>query len=160
MKKNIYILALGAALSILSSCNKKDNASSCDVRVEQVSANNAEILKNLIDEHHPNAVYHTDGFYYEIVAEGTGKQPNACSPVTVNYQGTLTNGTVFDKSNNIQFGLNDLISGWRVGLPLIKSGGIIILYLPPELAYGANGVSNLIPGNAITIFNIELLQVN
>jgi len=158
MKKNIYVLIFGAALTFFNSCQKADKNESCDVRTETISASNSELLKVYMENEHPEAAYHADGFYYEIVAAGTGKSPNACSEVVVNYQGSLTNGTIFDKSTNQQFGLNSLILGWRLGMPLIKPGGIIILYLPPELAYGSTGVHNLIPGNAITIFNIELLE--
>lgn len=107
------------------------------------------------------------GFFYKIVSAGTGTAPTLTSKVTLFYKGYLTNGIVFDKTgtsanyesgNPITFTLNQLIPGWQVGLPLIKPGGKIILYLPASLGYGAYGQGS-IPGNAALIFEITLVSV-
>jgi len=107
------------------------------------------------------------GFYYKIVSAGTGTAPTLTSKVTLFYKGYLTNGKVFDQTgtaanyesgNPITFTLNQLISGWQVGLPLIKPGGKIILYLPASLGYGPYGQGD-IPGNAALIFEITLVSV-
>jgi FKBP-type peptidyl-prolyl cis-trans isomerase FkpA len=96
-----------------------------------------------------------------VTSAGADVTPGICSYVTVNYKGTLTNGTVFDstKTNNpASFTLISLIEGWKQGIPLIKKGGKIRLFLPPTLGYGASAVGG-IPGNSILIFDIELLSV-
>ena len=107
------------------------------------------------------------GFYYKILSAGTGTAPTLTSKVTLFYKGYLTNGNVFDQTgtasnyesgNPVTFTLNQLISGWQVGLPLIKPGGKIILYLPAALGYGPYGQGS-IPGNAALIFEITLVSV-
>ncbi len=70
----------------------------------------------------------------------------------------FTNGNVFDKSTApVAYSLLNLITGWKNGLPLIKKGGKIKLYIPPALGYGQNQYQS-IPGNSILIFDIDLLD--
>lgn len=100
------------------------------------------------------------GFYYQILTPGTGATPAPTSKVTVFYKGTLTNGSVFDQTsaNPVTFGLSQLILGWQYGIPLVKAGGRIMLYLPPSLGYGAQAVGS-IPANSVLIFDITLQGV-
>ena len=100
------------------------------------------------------------GFYYKIVTPGTGATPVATSRVSVLYAGKLTDGTVFDQSGptSVTFTLNQLILGWQYGLPLIKAGGRILLYLPPQLGYGSQGAGS-IPPNSNLVFDITLEAV-
>ncbi|MEO8205978.1 MAG: FKBP-type peptidyl-prolyl cis-trans isomerase [Chthoniobacterales bacterium] len=102
------------------------------------------------------------GLEYKIVTEGTGKRPAESDVVTVNYRGTLLNGTEFDSSYKhnkpISFPLNRVIAGWTQGIPLIKEGGKIILYIPSNLAYGSNGMGPIGPDETL-IFEVELLKV-
>ena len=103
---------------------------------------------------------HRRGFYYQIMTPGTGATPTVSSTVTVFYKGSLTNGLVFDSTstNPATFGLWQVIEGWQYGIPLIKSGGRIMLYLPPYLAYGDRPVGT-IPPNSILIFDVTLQGV-
>ena len=74
----------------------------------------------------------------------------------------FTNGNIFDQTeaNPATFLLGNLILGWKLGLPLIKPGGSIILYLPPSLAYGDNpDPRSGIPPNSVLIFEIKLVSV-
>jgi FKBP-type peptidyl-prolyl cis-trans isomerase FkpA len=89
---------------------------------------------------------------------GTGKQPTACSAVDVNYKGSLTNGTEFDHGDNYQTYLGQVIQGWANGIPLIKAGGSIHLYIPPSLGYGSQPYGP-IPANSILIFDVTLNAV-
>ena len=107
------------------------------------------------------------GFSYKIVSAGAGTAPTLNSKVTIFYKGYLTNGNVFDQTgtvanyeagNPVEYELKRLISGWQLGLPLIKPGGKIILYLPASLGYGPYGQGS-IPGNAALIFEITLVSV-
>lgn len=104
------------------------------------------------------------GLVYEVVKEGTGKQPKATDTVEVHYHGTLTNGTVFDSSvvrkQKIKFPLNRVIKGWTEGLQLMKEGGKIKFVIPSNLAYGNAGSPPKIPGGATLIFEVELFKVN
>jgi FKBP-type peptidyl-prolyl cis-trans isomerase FkpA len=117
-------------------------------------------LQAYVAANHPAATLHSGGFYYEIVAAGTGTvTPELCSYVNVKYAGYLTNGTKFDENTTgTTFKLGQLIVGWQRGLPLIRAGGSINLYLPPSLGYGSSTVGS-IPANSILVFNIQLLDV-
>jgi FKBP-type peptidyl-prolyl cis-trans isomerase FkpA len=138
------------------SCNQDDI---CQPVNDKAPDSEIAALQSYIESNSITAVKDSRGFYYNIVVPGSGKSPNICSTVTVNYKGKLTNGTQFDANNGVSFGLSQLIKGWKQGIPLIKPGGKIMLYLPPSLAYGSTG-SGSIPPNAILVFEIDLLAVN
>ena len=102
------------------------------------------------------------GLQYKILAEGSGKLPKATDSVTVNYRGTLVDGTEFDSSYTrgqpATFQVGKVIPGWTEGLQLMKEGSKWQLVIPPQLAYGARG-SGRIPPNSTLIFEVELLAV-
>ena len=108
------------------------------------------------------AVQTASGLVYQELSPGTGAQPKATDTVTVHYTGTLVDGTVFDSSiprgKPTSFPLNRVIDGWTEGIPMMRVGGKARLVIPPDLAYGAKGMSG-IPPNAILVFEIELLAV-
>lgn len=99
------------------------------------------------------------GLQYEILEAGTGKTPGPTDQVTVNYRGTLINGNEFDSSYKrgqpATFRLNGVIKGWAEGLQLIREGGKIRLFIPPELAYGERGPL----AHRTLVFDVELLSV-
>ena len=105
------------------------------------------------------------GLQYEIVTEGSGEKPSPESQVTVHYHGTLPDGTVFDSSVSrgepATFGVNQVIKGWTEALQLMPAGSKWKLYIPENLAYGANPH----PGGPIKpymalIFDVELISIN
>lgn len=103
------------------------------------------------------------GLQVEHLRQGEGESPAGRDTVVVHYEGTRVDGGVFDSSyareNPATFPLNQVIRGWREGLALMQEGGEAILYLPPELAYGATSPSPDIPANSTLIFRVELLDV-
>ena len=103
------------------------------------------------------------GLQYKVVKAGTGKQPKADDTVTVNYRGTLINGTQFDSSYDrgqpATFPLNGIIPGWQEALQMMKEGGKWQIYVPAKLAYGGRGAGNDIGPNETLIFDVELLEV-
>lgn len=103
------------------------------------------------------------GLQYEVVKEGTGATPTATSQVTVHYTGALTDGTVFDSSvergEPASFQVNGVIPGWTEALQLMKTGAKWKLYIPSDLAYGAQGIPGTIPPNSVLVFDVELLGV-
>ena len=104
------------------------------------------------------------GMQYEILNEGTGKTPTRTDNVTTHYKGTLIDGTVFDSSYErgqpATFPVNGVIAGWTQALMMMKEGAKWRLYIPSELAYGAQGAGADIGPNATLIFDVELLKVN
>ncbi|MFT3678965.1 MAG: FKBP-type peptidyl-prolyl cis-trans isomerase [Ferruginibacter sp.] len=159
MTKNLFYIFAIAVLFV--SCGKTPEQYKCTFTAPTTVAPTAEVtaLQNYINSKGLAGVVTSNaaGFYYKIDAEGTGGRPDVCSNVTITYSGKLTDDTEFD-SGSTTFLLGQLIKGWQLGLPLIKKGGKITLYLPPSLGYGSSG-SGPIPPNAILIFTIELLDV-
>ena len=102
------------------------------------------------------------GLQYKVIKDGTGAQPKATDTVTVNYRGTLINGTEFDSSYKrgqpATFPLNGVIKGWTEGLQLMKVGSKYQFFLPPNLAYGERAVGPDIAPNSTLIFEVELLD--
>ena len=102
------------------------------------------------------------GLQYEVLTEGTGAKPTANDTVTVNYVGTLIDGTEFDNSYKrgqpISFGVSGVIRGWTEALQLMSEGAKYKLYIPYQLGYGANEVGTIPAGSAL-VFEVELLKV-
>jgi FKBP-type peptidyl-prolyl cis-trans isomerase FkpA len=151
---------------VLSSCIKQRDGG-CGYTEQNIVAPAAEVsaLEGWISANVPTAIKHSSGLFYIINNAGTGATPNVCSGVTVKYTGTLLNGSQFDQSTTgVSFVLGQLIQGWQKGIPLIKSGGSITLYIPPSLGYGAqeqrdrNGNIS-IPANSNLKFIIDLTAV-
>ena len=103
------------------------------------------------------------GLQYEVVKEGTGRQPKASDTVRCHYEGTLIDGTVFDSSYRrnqpAEFGLRQVIAGWTEGVQLMKEGAVYKFYIPYNLAYGERGAGADIPPYAALIFTVELINV-
>jgi FKBP-type peptidyl-prolyl cis-trans isomerase FklB len=103
------------------------------------------------------------GLQYKVLTPGTGKSPKATDSVTVNYRGTLIDGTEFDSSYKrgqpATFPVNGVIPGWTEALQLMKEGAKWQLVLPPNIAYGERGAGQ-IPPSSVLIFEVELISVN
>ncbi len=105
------------------------------------------------------------GLIISDIVKGEGDEAIAGQTVTVNYTGTLEDGTQFDTSIgrapfSFPLGAGRVIKGWDEGVAGMKVGGKRILTIPPELGYGSRGAGNVIPANATLIFEVELLKVN
>ncbi|MFV0605736.1 MAG: FKBP-type peptidyl-prolyl cis-trans isomerase [Niabella sp.] len=103
------------------------------------------------------------GLQYEILKEGSGEKPGENDSVTVNYKGTLLDGTEFDNSYErgepLTIELGNVIKGWIEGVQLMSNGSKYKFYIPYELGYGLRGAPPTIPGGSTLIFEIELLDV-
>jgi FKBP-type peptidyl-prolyl cis-trans isomerase FklB len=103
------------------------------------------------------------GLQYKVITEGKGKTPLATDTVTVNYRGTLIDGTEFDSSYKrgqpATFPVNGVIKGWTEALQLMKEGSKWQLFIPSSLAYGERGAGGQIGPNATLIFEVELIKV-
>jgi FKBP-type peptidyl-prolyl cis-trans isomerase FkpA len=146
---------------VLAACTKPAD-DTCTLTESAIVVPAAELtnLQAWVAANRPAAILHPGGFYYEINAAGAGTvTPAACSNVTVKYTGYLTNGYKFDENTvGVNFTLGRLIVGWQRGVPLIKPGGSINLYLPPSLGYGSQAAGS-IPANSILLFTVQLVAV-
>lgn len=103
------------------------------------------------------------GLQYTVLREGEGRKPAATDSVKCHYEGTLTNGTVFDSSYRrgepATFPLNGVIAGWTEGVQLMAEGAKYRFFIPYNLAYGERGAGQSIPPYAALIFDVELIEV-
>lgn len=102
------------------------------------------------------------GLQYKIVKEGNGEKPKATDVVKVHYHGTLIDGTVFDSSVERKdpaiFNVSGVIKGWTEALQLMPVGSKWTLYIPSDLAYGAQERGKMPPFSTL-IFDVELLEI-
>ncbi|CAN5286649.1 FKBP-type peptidyl-prolyl cis-trans isomerase [soil metagenome] len=147
------ILALGVALT-LSACGPSQK------QTRSLEAANAFMAANAKQA---GVVTLPDGLQYKVVRSGPpeGARPAPIDEVTVNYEGKLLDGTVFDSSyarNQPEtFLLRGLVPAWQEALVLMRPGDEWTLYVPPSLGYGAED-KGPIQGNSVMIFRIELLS--
>ena len=103
------------------------------------------------------------GLQYIVIEEGTGARPSADSRVKVHYTGTLIDGTKFDSSYDrgqpAEFPLGGVIPAWTEALQLMKVGGKMKIFAPPDIAYRDRGAPPVIGPNATLIFEIELVEI-
>ena len=131
-------------------------------------------LKTYFASHHINPVKTSSGLYYTVKEEGKGEKPLGGDSVTMNYTGTLVDGTKFDSNTDTAFhhvqpfqfvlGRGAVIKGWDEGVALLKTGSKATLYIPSPMAYGQQarpgGGANPkgIPANSILLFDVELVS--
>lgn len=144
--RSTFIILLIASLFLFSGCNKDEFAD----------------IQDYIDDKGLTGFTSTpEGLFIKMDNPGTQQRPNLGSIVKVHYKGTLTNGDKFDSSydrgNPIDIALTNTIQGWQIGIPKFGVGGKGTLIIPPSLGYGKSG-SGSIPGDAIIIFEIELIN--
>jgi len=103
------------------------------------------------------------GLQYKILQEGTGPKPTAADTVTVNYRGTLLDGTEFDSSfkrdQPASFPVGGIIKGWTEALLLMPVGSKWQLFIPADLAYGPRQAGPTIGPNSTLVFEVELLSI-
>ena len=149
------VLMIGLAALSLGACQSQSPDQSAAAK--QFLATNAT---------QPGVQVLPSGLQYKVVRQGpaTGLRPQLGDEVKVNYEGKLTNGTIFDSSyargQPAALPLDRLVKGWQEALQLMRPGDEWILYVPPELGYGSQGAGGgEIPGGAALIFRIELIDV-
>ena len=167
MKKVFTGAGVFIALILFAGCLKNsddtDQPQQCtyDSCAVKAPATEIQAVQQYLTDSSLTATQHCSGLFYRIETEGTGDRPTPCSYITVKYNGKLTNGTVFDKSADgatYSNYLANLIRGWINGIPYLKKGGKIHLYIPPSLGYGAQPTGS-IPANSVLIFEVELVDV-
>jgi FKBP-type peptidyl-prolyl cis-trans isomerase FkpA len=103
------------------------------------------------------------GLQYEVLTQGTGPRPSATDQVSVNYRGTLVDGTEFDSSYErgepVTFPINQVIAGWTEALQLMPVGSKYRFVIPSNLAYGERGSGPVIGPNSTLTFEVELMAI-
>ncbi len=109
----------------------------------------------------------SSGLYLRDLEDGTGDPTVAGDVMVVHYSGWINDGTLFDSSHNagrepftLVAGSGGVIAGWQEGLVGMRVEGLRQLVIPPQLAYGVQSPSPLIPAGSVLIFEVELLEVN
>ncbi len=134
----------GGVLSFVADVNRKNG---------QIFLNNNRIQ--------PGVVTLQDGLQYKVITQGTGARPTATSNVTVNYVLSDINGTELQSNPAFTASLNsNLIRGFVEALLLMPVGSEWKVFIPSELAYGANGSSPLVGPNQVIVYDLKLLSIN
>ena len=135
-------------------------------KVEALSAKNALSSKEFLEKNkkEKGVKVTPSGLEYKVVQSGSGARPSKSDHVTVDYEGRLINGKVFDSSYKrgkpADFPVNAVIPGWTEALQMMSEGSVWELYIPPELAYGKNGAPGTIGPNQALIFKVHLIKIN
>lgn len=165
-KKTTYILVFIGILTIVGGFYIFKSKKSVDNQPYSYSVTSATITPAAEPTSSGSAIVKTmDGLKIEDERVGTGAEAVTGKSITVNYSGTLTDGTKFDSSYDrgtpftFTLGVGEVIQGWDQGFAGMKVGGKRKLTIPSELGYGANGAGSAIPPNATLIFDVELLKV-
>jgi FKBP-type peptidyl-prolyl cis-trans isomerase FklB len=166
-------LRLMTTLALLAICVSANAAAAADVDISPETVN--AISQPPLDKHQiagqafleanktkPGVVTLPDGLQYKIIKEGAGAHPDESDVVTVEYEGKLIDGTVFDSSathgGTVDFPLGQVIAGWVEALKLMKAGGTWEIYIPSDLAYGPSGSPPAIGPNETLVFKVTLVS--
>ena len=133
---------------------------------KKMNAANIEAGKKFLEENkkREGVVTLPSGLQYEVITEGNvGRYAKATDQVQCHYEGTLIDGTLFDSSikrgQPATFGVNQVIPGWVEALQLMPEGAKWKLYIPSDLAYGAQGAGEMIPPHSTLVFEVELQKI-
>jgi len=152
---NDYVMKAQAAEEEAAAIAAEEEAKTNETAI----AGRAFLAENAAKE---GVVTTASGLQYKVLKEGTGAKPTIEDRVKVHYHGTLIDGTVFDSSvergEPLDLSVNGVIPGWSEALQLMSVGSKYTLYIPYELAYGANGAGTIPPYSAL-IFDVELLGI-
>lgn len=131
---------------------------------KDVAAKRADDAKRFLADNkkRPGVKTTASGLQYKILKPGKGVRPKADDVVSVNYRASFVNGTQFETNGDKPFTtpLNQVIPGWQEALQLMDVGAKWQLFIPPDLAYGAEGSAPAIGPNTTLIFEIELVEIS
>lgn len=160
MKKLFYLVAL--VLVATAGCKKDEECPQESTASAPASERN--IIRDYLTANGLTATEHSSGIFIAIQDSGTGAKPDICNRVVVHYNGMfMQSGNSFDAGSNVSFLLSEVISGWQKGMQVLKTGGRMMLYVPPTMGYGANDYPSSsnprIPGNSYLKFDVQLVSV-
>jgi len=147
MKNSVLFLLLLAL--VVGACKKEEE------KDDQATIDD-KIITDYLSSHSLSATKHESGMYYIIHKEGSGDHPTLSNKVVVDYKGYYPNDVVFDERVS-EFWMSGVITGFQIGVGMLRPGGSGTFYLPSALAYGETGKGS-IPPNAVLIFDVELVE--
>lgn len=165
--KKLPILFLAATIAF-AACKKETAKCIYSSPTAVAPVAEADSIQRYLTANGLSATRDASGIFYNVSPVGAGATPEVCSYLSVQYEGTLFNGTRFDGTTGAetaQFTLGGTIVGWQRAIPFVKPGGSITFYIPPSLGYGAqerrDPISNLviIPANSYLKFTVSLISV-
>lgn len=165
LKKSTLVLLSAVCFSASQGLFAAQAAAAAPISTQSAAEKNLTMSQAFLEENkkQPGIIALPSGLQYKIIREGAGTAPGPADFVTVNYRGTLINGTEFDSSYArnapATFAVNAVIPGWTEVLQLMKPGAKWTVYIPPNLGYGERGAGSKIAPNSALIFDIELLAV-
>ncbi|TAF31513.1 MAG: FKBP-type peptidyl-prolyl cis-trans isomerase [Cytophagales bacterium] len=158
--QNIFWVLGLVSLVFLSSCVEQ-----AGINALTQAEKDDQILQDYFRRNNLNPTKTKDGLYYIMIKEGSPTlKPFKGDSVVVHYTGNLLDGYRFDSSRfrdepfGFRQGQGKVISGWEEAVLLLGLGARANFYLPSERAYGRTGVGGSIPGNAILVFDIEMIK--
>lgn len=149
----LFTVALAAIF--FTSCNKTDDACVPKTPQEEDAA-----MQTFMRSIGMNGTKAPEGYYYEIINEGSTGRPTANSVIAVTYKGTRFDGTVFDEQTNpgrTNFQLSQMIDGWKYAIPRIGKDGRINLVIPSSMGYGCSAAGDIAP-NTPLYFEVNLVD--
>ncbi|EGF92246.1 FKBP-type peptidyl-prolyl cis-trans isomerase fkpA [Asticcacaulis biprosthecium C19] len=165
-------LAALALPTFLAACSRDDASLEKELAAYQASADaqaaaNLQAGKDFLAKtaKEPGVVTLPSGLMYKVLANPnpTAPQPKVTDKVTVNYEGKLIDGRIFDSSyarnQPASFPLNQVVPAWQIGIPLMRKGDSYMLYVPSDLGYGERAMGDDIPANSVLVFKVELLDI-
>ena len=145
---------------------QKEEMAKKQAQMEAQGKKNVELEKAFLAANgkKPGVVTTASGLQYQVITLGTGPKPKMDDRVSVNYAGSLLDGTEFDSSYKrnepAQFALGQVVPGWTEGLQLMPVGSKYKLWIPSKLGYGETGTpGGPIPPNSTLVFELELLKI-
>lgn len=160
-RATVFGALLGAGLLASASCGKKPAPGVDRTATENLAAADSFLASNAKAD---GVVTLPSGVQYKVVQSGPagGESPDSNDLVRVDYEGALTDGTVFDSSYKrgapAVFPLDAVVPGWTEALQHMHVGDEWFVYLPPKLGYGEDGKPG-IPPNSVLVFRLKLLDI-
>lgn len=144
-----FFFFMFVAATVIMSCGPEDQADiDRDLILDYIQTNNLQAEED------------ASGLFYTIDAPGGAEKPELTDSVTISYRGTLISGLQFDATDDGEtatFLLDDLITGWKIGIPKYGRDGSGLLLVPSALGYGSRRIGP-IPPNSVLVFEIELFD--
>ncbi len=148
------------AQKVVQAYQKKTQQKKAEIAAKKRHESDEFLAKNAKEE---GVKVTATGLQYKIIKAGSGQSPTSNDKVVAHYTGKLLDGTVFDSSHDrgepATFPVSGVIKGWQEALPMMKEGGHWQIVVPANLAYGDQGVGNLIGPNETLMFDIELVSI-